>query len=214
MSRDEELLSRIEQLIQELLQLIGENAEREGLRETPKRVARTLLYELLCGYKIDPKQYLKSFSLDDADEVGVIKADSFVVVMNIPIRSLCEHHLLPIIGLAHIAYIPSERVLGISKFARIVDAFARRLQIQERFTDQIADFIYREISPEGVLVLTEAIHLCTIIRGIQEPLKSITIAHRGRFTKDLNLRLQALTVISMNRTRDSVLVNIEKYLSI
>ncbi len=194
----EERLKRIEQLVRELLKEIGEDIEREGVRETPRRVARMLLYELLYGYSIDPKQYLKSFALDDDDE-GIIKANGFVIVANIPLRTLCEHHLLPIIGLTHIAYIPRARVLGISKFARIVDAFARRLQIQERLTEQVADFVYREIAPDGVLVVTEAVHTCTMIRGVKEPLKAVAVAQRGKFAEDSSLRAHALMLIAMAR---------------
>ncbi len=194
----EEKLKRIEQLVKEILREIGEDIEREGVRDTPHRVARMLLYELLYGYSIDPKQHLKSFALDDDDE-GVVKTNGFIIVANIPVRSLCEHHLLPIIGLAHIAYIPRDRVLGISKFARIVDAFAKRLQIQERLTEQIADFVYREIAPDGVLVVTEAIHTCTMIRGVKEPIKAVTVAQRGKFAEDSSLRAHALMLISMAR---------------
>ena len=193
----EEKIRRIAELVKEILKELGEDVNREGIRETPYRVARMLLQELLYGYYVDPRQYLKSFAIDD-DE-GVIKVNGFVVVTNIPFRSLCEHHLLPIIGLVHIAYIPQNRVLGLSKFVRIVDAFARRLQIQERLTEQIAEFMYREVAPEGVMVVTEAIHTCTIMRGVKEPIKTVAITLRGRFAEDQVLRMQALNIVSLAR---------------
>ena len=193
----EERIKRIAKLVKEILEELGEDVNREGIRETPYRVAKMLLQELLYGYYVDPKQYLKSFAVDD-DE-GVIKVNGFVVVANIPFRSLCEHHLLPIIGLAHIAYIPQNRVLGLSKFVRIVDVFARRLQIQERLTEQIAEFIYREVAPEGVMVVTEAIHTCTIMRGVKEPIKTVAITLRGKFAEDQVLRMQAINIIGLAR---------------
>ncbi len=190
-----EVYERIEQLIRQLLIAIGEDPDREGLRETPKRVAKMLIEELLSGYFDDPRRYLKTFSVEEEEVAAPIRIGDVVVVNDIPVRSMCEHHMLPIIGLAHIAYIPNGRVLGLSKFARIVDAFARRLQIQERLTEQIADFIYSEISPQGVMVVIEAYHMCTIVRGVREPMKMVTVATRGRFSEDPALRSDVLTLV-------------------
>ena len=191
----EEVYKKIEELVKELLQIIGEDPEREGLRETPRRVAKMLVEEMLSGYFDDPKRYLKTFSVEEEEVAAPIRIGDVVVVNDIPVRSMCEHHMLPIIGLAHIAYIPNGRVLGLSKFARIVNAFSRRLQIQERLTEQIADFIYNEISPQGVMVVIEAYHMCTIVRGVREPMKMITVATRGRFSEDPALRSDVLTLV-------------------
>ncbi len=193
---------KVESLVRELINAIGEDVAREGLRDTPKRVAKMLLDELLAGYRMDPKQFVKTFDLDGVANEGL------VVINDIPVKSVCEHHLLPIIGYAHIAYIPQGRVLGLSKFARIVDAFSRRLQIQERLTNQIADFIYEELKPRGVLVVIEALHLCALIRGIEEPLHMVTTAYRGAFTEDPALRREALNVIC-TRLRSSPLLELK-----
>jgi len=205
------LRSLIEGYVRQILIELGEDPAREGLRETPQRVAKMLLDELLSGYFDDPRRYLKTFSVDDEGDYSyTARIDDIVIVSDIPVRSLCEHHMLPIIGLAHIAYIPTRRVLGLSKFVRIVNAFSRRLQIQERLTEQIADFVYREVSPEGCLVVIEAYHLCTLIRGVREPVKMTTVASRGRFAENPHLRSQVLSLIASSRTFSSIVEKVHR----
>ena len=151
-------LERIEKAVREILLAVGEDPEREGLQETPNRVAR-MYAEIFSGLKSDPKQHLKIFH-----EEG--EHDELVFVRDIPLYSVCEHHLLPFIGKCHIAYIPRDgKIIGLSKFARIVDCFARRPQVQERLTAQIADFIEENLNPRGVAVFIEAEHLCMTMRG-------------------------------------------------
>ena len=150
---------RIENAVREILIAIGEDPDREGLTETPRRVAQ-MYEEIFAGLGDDPKQYVKIFSESDSDEV--------VIVRDIPLYSMCEHHLLPFSGKAHIAYIPSDgKIIGLSKIARIVSSFAKRPQVQERLTSQIADFLNNELNPKGVAVLIEAEHLCMSMRGIR-----------------------------------------------
>ena len=148
---------RIERAVREILIAIGEDPDREGLLETPKRVAR-MYEEVFLGLESDPEQHLKIFNEEKNEEM--------VVVRDIPLYSMCEHHLLPFVGKAHIVYIPgSGKVIGLSKLARIVDNFARRPQIQERLTSQIADFLMEHLEPQGVAVVIEAEHLCMTMRG-------------------------------------------------
>ncbi len=199
--KKQELEKLVKNFVRELLVILGED-KRDSTKDTPERVARAFVDEFLRGYFEDPKQYLKTFTIGEGIESNkhseYSKIGDIVLVTNIPLKTLCEHHLLPIIGEVHIAYIPRERVLGLSKFARIVDAYARRLQMQERLTDQIADFIYRELSSRGVLVVIDAIHLCTFIRGVNEPLRMITMSFRGEFDFDKDLRREVLAMISQN----------------
>ena len=187
----------VEDLIRKLIEVLGDDPSREGLRETPRRVAHMLLDELLSGYRQDPREVLKTFSVDEGDVYTEFKG--VVVVTDIPLVSMCEHHMLPIIGHVHVAYIPSGRVVGLSKLARLVDVYAKRLQIQERLTNQIADLLYREIAPRGVMVVTEAIHLCVAIRGIRSRLRMTCIACRGRFEEDGSLRREVLSYIAKAR---------------
>lgn len=158
-----------------LLDAIGEDPHREGLVRTPERLGRSWL-ELTKGYREDPRQHLET--------VFEVSSDEMVVVKDIDFRSLCEHHLLPILGRAHIAYLPHKgKVTGLSKFARLVDGYARRLQVQERLTMQIVDAIEEMLEPRGVAVVLEAEHLCMTMRGVQKPgSQTITSAFRG----DLN----------------------------
>jgi len=150
---------RIEAAVRELLLAIGEDPDRAGLIETPRRVA-DMYEEIFAGMSEDPSEHLKIFSETPSDDM--------VTVRDIPLHSMCEHHLLPFIGVAHIAYIPQDgRVLGLSKLARIVNSFARRPQLQERLTAQIADFLEKELSPIGVAVVVEAEHLCMTMRGVR-----------------------------------------------
>jgi GTP cyclohydrolase I len=146
---------RIRKAVKEILLAVGEDTEREGLKATPERVAR-MYAELLGGIHDDPKKHLRSVFTENYNEV--------VLLRDIPFYSICEHHLMPFIGSAHIAYLPSGVVLGVSKLARIVDCFARRLQTQERLTYQIADFIMDSLKPQGVTVVLEASHSCMTIR--------------------------------------------------
>lgn len=180
---------RIENAVREILIAIGEDPDREGLVETPKRVAN-MYAEVFSGLENDPKQFLKVFSEEDNDEM--------VVVRDIPLYSMCEHHLLPFVGKAHIVYIPAYgKVIGLSKLARIVDNFARRPQIQERLTSQIADFLNDNLHPKGVAVIVEAEHLCMTMRGARAAgAKTRTSALRGVIRSDARTRGEALALIA------------------
>ncbi len=178
---------RIEKAVREILLAAGEDAEREGLRKTPERVAK-MYAELLAGMREDPKVHLRSVFSEDYDEI--------VLLRNIPFFSICEHHLLPFIGTAHVAYLPKGMVLGVSKLARIVDCFAKRLQTQERLTCQIADFIMDNLKPMGVAVVLEASHSCMTIRGVKKPgAMMVTSALRGIFRKDPRSRAEVLSLM-------------------
>jgi len=179
----------IEEAVRTLLAAVGDDPDREGLRETPARVARAY-GELLRGYGEDPGAHLeRQFEVDH---------DEMVIVRDIPFSSLCEHHLLPFIGKAHVAYIPGDegRVCGLSKLARVVDGFARRLQVQERLTVEIADSIMARLGASGVLVVMEAEHLCMSIRGAMKPGSSTTTsAVRGTLKTNSTTRAEALTLL-------------------
>ena len=181
---------KVEMAIADLLVALGEDIQREGLLETPQRVAH-MYEELLSGTKKDPHQYLKFFT------EACSNAET-IVVRDIPVRSMCEHHLLPFVGVAHIACLPKgEKILGLSKFARIVSCFAKRLQVQERLTEQIARFIYENAEMSGVIVLIEAEHLCMTMRGIKAVgSKTRTAAFYGVFKDDLQKRNEALPLIN------------------
>lgn len=193
----ERVYEELTEIIKRFLKIIGEDPEREGLRETPERVARMWLEELARGYSINPHEYVKTFNYEgDNGEEAFEMWNNIIIVYDIPVRSMCEHHLLPIVGTAAIAYIPGNKVLGFSKFARIVDAFSRRLQVQERLTNQIADFIAEYLEARGVMVVIEAIHLCALHRGVKEPMKMITRAMKGVFEKDPELRREVVEIMS------------------
>ncbi|MHC4203203.1 MAG: GTP cyclohydrolase I FolE [Planctomycetota bacterium] len=178
---------RIEKAVKEILLAIGEDTNREGLKKTPERVGK-MYAELLAGMREDPKDHLSSVFTENYDEI--------VLLRDIPFYSICEHHLMPFIGSAHVAYLPSGMVLGVSKLARIVDCFARRLQTQERLTFQIADFIMDSLHPQGVAVVLEASHSCTTIRGIKKPGSTmVTSALRGIFKKDPRTRSEILSLM-------------------
>jgi len=178
---------RIEKAVREILLAVGEDIEREGLKKTPQRVAR-MYAELLAGMQEDPKEHLRSVFTENYDEI--------VLLREIPFYSICEHHLMPFIGSAHVAYLPSGAVLGISKLARIVDCFARRLQAQERLTYQIADFIMNHLKPQGVAVVLEASHSCMTIRGIKKPGSlMVTSALRGIFKRDPKSRSEVMSLM-------------------
>jgi len=180
-------IERIEKAVKEILLAVGEDTEREGLKDTPKRVAG-MYAELLEGICEDPKQHTYRTFNEKYDEI--------VLLRDIPFYSICEHHLMPFIGSAHVAYLPSGVVLGVSKLARIVDSFAHRLQVQERLTDQIADFIMDSLKPKGVAVVLEASHNCMTIRGIKKPGSvMVTSALRGTFRKDPRSRNEIISLM-------------------
>jgi len=178
---------RIEKAVGQILLAIGEDADREGLKGTPGRVAR-MYAELLAGIQQDPKDYLGSKFTEKYDEI--------VLLRNIPFYSICEHHLMPFIGTANVAYLPCGSVVGVSKLARIVDCFARRLQVQERLTVQIADFLMENLKPRGVAIVLEASHSCMTIRGIKKPGSIMTTsALRGIFKSDSRSRNEVLDLM-------------------
>ena len=185
---------RAEAAIAELLAAIGEDPSREGLERTPARVAQ--MYEELFGdADQSPDRFLTVTFAAEHDEM--------VMVRDIPFASLCEHHLVPFLGRAHVAYIPSSegRITGLSKLARVVDGFARRLQVQERMTSQIADAIERVLTPRGVLVVIEAEHLCMSMRGIRKPgATTVTSAVRGLFRHDPATRAEAMAFVRGSRS--------------
>jgi GTP cyclohydrolase I len=180
-------LQRIEKAVSEILEALGEDTAREGLKLTPKRVAN-MYAELLAGSKENPADHIKTLFREKCDEI--------VLLRDIPFYSICEHHLLPFIGTACVAYLPDEYVLGVSKLARIVDCFAKRLQMQERLTAQIADFLNENLKPQGVAVVLEAAHSCMTIRGIKKPGSvMVTSALRGIFKKDPRSRAEVLSLM-------------------
>jgi len=177
---------RIERAVREILIAIGENPDRDGLLDTPSRVAR-MYGEIFAGLHDDPSLYLKTTFEADHDEM--------VMVRDIPMYSACEHHLLPWVGKAHVAYIPNDdgRITGLSKLARLVDAYAKRPQVQERLTSQIADELDRNLDPKGVMVVIEAEHLCMTMRGIRKPgATTVTSAVRGLFRRSVATRQEAM----------------------
>ncbi len=182
---------RIEKAVREILLAVGEDVEREGLVDTPARVAR-MYVELLSGMREDPKVHLRSVFSEKYEEI--------VLLRDIPFYSLCEHHILPFIGSAHVAYLPVDKVLGVSKLARIVNCFASRLQTQERLAYQISDFIMTNLKPMGVAVVLEASHSCMTIRGVKKPGSvMVTSALRGIFRKDPRSRNEVLSLIRNGR---------------
>ncbi|PYS91815.1 MAG: GTP cyclohydrolase I FolE [Acidobacteria bacterium] len=181
-------LDKIAQGVRLILEGIGEDAEREGLRRTPHRVAE-MYAELTAGMREDPHEHVVPLPGDKHDEM--------VIVKDIHIASLCEHHLAPFVGRCHIAYIPKGgRILGLSKLARLAETFARRLQVQERLTSEIADTLHEGLQPLGVMVVIEAEHTCMTLRGVKKPgALSITSAIRGAFRKDSRTRAEAMALI-------------------
>ncbi len=178
---------RIKKAVREILLAVGEDVEREGLTETPDRVAR-MYAELLGGMREEPEKHLRSVFTENYEEI--------VLLRDVPFYSICEHHLMPFIGSAHVAYLPSGSVLGVSKLARIVDSFARRLQTQERLTYQIADFIMSSLKSQGVAVVLEASHSCMTIRGIKKPGSTmVTSALRGIFKRDPKSRSEIMSLM-------------------
>lgn len=180
---------KVEKAVFDLLLAFGEDVSREGLYETPKRVAK-MYGELLSGMESNPCEHLKFF-----EEQGC--NSQIIVVRDIPLYSICEHHLLPFIGKISLAYIPKKgKLIGLSKFIRIVDCFAKRLQVQERLTNQIANFIYEKAEAKGVIVLAEAEHLCMTMRGIKASgAKTKTVSFCGLLEENLQKRAEALNML-------------------
>lgn len=179
----------IEKSVYKILGAVGEDAKREGLLNTPKRVAKAY-GELLEGYRIDPVKLLNNATF-------TVEYDDMVIVRDIEFYSLCEHHMLPFIGRAHVAYLPHGKVIGLSKIPRIVDMFARRLQVQERMTRQIADYINEILHPRGVAVVMEAMHLCSMIRGVRKHDSRMTTSSMlGAFRTREATRMEFLDNIS------------------
>ncbi len=193
---DEELskpvdVERIERAVREILLAVGEDPGREGLKATPRRVAN-MYAELLEGMQHEPSEHLRSIFHEKYDEV--------VLLRDIPFFSICEHHMMPFIGTANVAYLPDGKVLGVSKIARIVDCFAKRLQLQERLTAQVADFLMDNLKPKGVSVVIEASHSCMTIWGIRKPnSEMVTSALRGLFKTDPRSRAEVLGLMHKNR---------------
>ena len=185
-------MEKIELIISDLLKEIGEDSEREGLIKTPHRVAKSWM-TFAQGYKQTPEEVV-------GDAVFNEKCDEIVAVKDIDFFSLCEHHLLPFKGVAHVGYLPKEKIIGLSKIPRIVDIYARRLQVQERLTQQVADALQDVLSPKGVAVIIEAEHLCMQMRGVEKQSSfMITSAVRGAFRENNKTREEFLSIIGKGR---------------
>jgi len=175
--------------VAQMLNAFGEDPERDGLKRTPDRVAR-MYEELLAGYRTDPVALVN-------DALFEVEYDEMVIVRDIEFYSLCEHHMLPFLGRAHVAYMPRGRVIGLSKIPRIVDMFSRRLQVQERLTRQVADFLMEVLHPRGVAVVVEAIHMCSMIRGVKKhDTRMTTSSMLGAFRNNMATRMEFLDNIS------------------
>ena len=183
--------ARIARAVHEILEAIGEDPNREGLVDTPARVAR-MYTELLGGLREDPRQYVTKAFTQSYDEIVLLKDISF--------HSMCEHHLMPFVGKAHIGYMPKGKIIGVSKLARIVSTFARRPQVQERLTTEIAEFLMTEVDARGVAVVLEASHTCMTIRGVKKPGSvMVTSAMLGRFRSDARSRAEIMALIQGER---------------
>lgn len=180
---------KIEKAVREILEAIGENPDREGLRDTPKRIAR-MYEEIFSGLEADPKQYLDIYFQEENHQ-------ELVLVKDIPFYSMCEHHLVPFYGKAHVGYIPKNGMLtGLSKLARVVETVSKRPQLQERLTSTIADTIVEKLQPIGVIVVVEAEHMCMTMRGVKKPgSKTVTSVVRGIFQRDAKARAEAMSLI-------------------
>lgn len=184
-------LPRIENAVREILAAVGEDPDREGLQETPARVAR-MYAELFSGLHTDPRKHLKKFFTEEYDEM--------VLVRDIAFNSMCEHHMLPFIGKAHIGYVPNGKVVGLSKLARVVEEVSHRPQVQERMTEQIANLLIEELDVKGVAVVIEASHSCMAIRGVRKPGSlCVTSAMKGIFRSNLSSRSEVMTLIYGDR---------------
>jgi GTP cyclohydrolase I len=187
---------QIEAAVEDILVAVGEDPQREGLVDTPRRVARAYT-EMLSGYRTDPAALLNNALFD-------VDYDDMVIVKDIEFASLCEHHMLPFVGHAHVAYIPNGKVVGLSKIPRIVDMFAQRLQVQERMTRQIAAFISEVLNPVGVGVVVEGVHMCSMIRGVEKHDTSMTTsAMLGTFREKSKTRNEFLSHLNRARSRHS-----------
>ncbi|MBI2822510.1 MAG: GTP cyclohydrolase I FolE [Acidobacteria bacterium] len=181
-----------EGMLQKIIHYLGEDPDREGLRETPKRIVESLRF-LTSGYRTDPMGLIRPALFD-------VSYNEMVIIKDIEVFSLCEHHLLPFYGKCHVAYIPNGQVIGLSKIPRVVDAFARRLQIQERLTVQIAETIADAIHPKGVGVVVEAVHLCIIMRGVEKQHSvAVTSSMLGTFKEHIETRNEFLSLIRQAR---------------
>lgn len=181
-------LPRIERAVREILAAVGEDPDRQGLLETPKRVAK-MYAELFCGLHTSPAHHLKRVFEERYDEI--------VLVRDISFNSMCEHHLLPFMGVAHVGYLPSGKVAGLSKLARVVEEISHRPQVQERMTHQIADLVSKELDARGVIVVIEATHTCMTIRGIRKPGSlTVTSAVRGLFKTNPSTRAEVMSLIN------------------
>ena len=184
-------LPRIEHAVREILAAVGEDPTREGLQETPARVGR-MYAEMFSGLHADPREHLKKFFTEKYDEVVLVRDISFC--------SMCEHHLLPFYGKAHIGYLPNGRVIGLSKLARVVEGVARRPQVQERMTETIADLLVEELDAKGVAVVVEASHSCMTIRGVKKPgSMCVTSAMKGIFRTHISSRSEVMQLIYGDR---------------
>jgi len=183
---------KIKRAVKDILEAVGDDPEREGLKNTPKRVAE-MYEEILVGIHRNPDDDLEVFFEKEHDEIILLK--------DIPLYSICEHHMVPFVGKAHVAYIPgNNRITGLSKIARVVDTLARRLQVQERLTTEIAEVLMRKLTPRGVLVVVEAEHLCMSMRGVKKPgIITMTSAVRGVFRTSQKTRSEALSLIRHRR---------------
>ena len=186
----------VEESVRSILAYIGEDPTRDGLQDTPRRVIKAY-DEILSGYKMDPKDALSTvFDNGDDDAPNAVRYNGMVMLKDIDFYSMCEHHMLPFFGQVHIGYIPRRKILGLSKFARITEMFARRLQIQERLATQIADAIVEVVEPMGVGVVIEGTHLCMMMRGVEKQQSTtVTSAMRGIFRKDLRTREEFLALL-------------------
>lgn len=184
-------LPRIERAVREILSAVGEDPDREGLRETPARVAR-MYQELFRGLHTDPRVHLQKFFTEKYDEM--------VLVRDIAFNSMCEHHMLPFMGKAHIGYVPNGKVVGLSKLARVVEEVSHRPQVQERMTEEIAELLKSELDVKGVAVVIEASHSCMAIRGVRKPESvCVTSAMKGIFRSNLSSRSEVMTLIFGDR---------------
>src|ERR671915_1808681 len=187
-------VSEIEEAVRTLLREIGEDPERQGLVGTPERVRR-MYAELTDGYRTDPEELLNNACFD-------VDYDEMVVVRDIEFFSLCEHHLLPFYGSAHVGYLPRGRVVGLSKIPRIVDMYAHRLQIQERLTQEVASFLMERLDPKGVACVVEATHLCTVMRGVKkQEATMVTSSMTGTFRRDARTRAEFMGLIGKGGSR-------------
>ncbi len=183
----------MEKLIEGILEELGENPKRQGLRKTPARVVETLKF-LTKGYSENVEEVLKGAFFD-------VHYDEMVIIRNIEVYSLCEHHLLPFFGKCHVGYLPSKKVIGLSKVTRLVELFARRLQVQERLTQQIADTLNEQANPQGVGVIIEAQHLCMMMRGVEKQNAKVTTSTLlGKFRQDQRSRMEFLNLVRINNS--------------